>query len=134
MAILIVGIPNAGKTTFSERFGNVIHADEYPEPRYLTFPKAVKEIGIGVVAEGFVNSARCRKDFIEAAGDGEKICIWLDTPLEVCVERERQGRKRGYDFVERLAERFEPPTYDEGWDEIIIVRGKDGDNDKIMPL
>lgn len=123
MAILIVGIPNAGKTTLSGRFGNVIHADECPEPRYLTFPKAVEEIGSGVVAEGFVNSARCRKDFIEAAGDGEKVCIWLDAPLELCIERERQGRKRGDGFVRIHAKHFEPPTLNEGWDVIIRLKG-----------
>ena len=52
-------------------------------------------------------------------------CIWLDTPLEICLDRERNGRKRSDHLVIWANDEFEPPTLDEGWDEIIIIRGDD---------
>lgn len=51
----------------------------------------------------------------------KKTCIWIDTPLEECIQRE--DRNRPIEIILLHADTFEPPTYDEGWDEIIVIKG-----------
>ena len=124
MITLICGLPNAGKTTYSSQFTNVVHRDECPHPQYITFPQMVAETKGDVYAEGVYNTKITRKTFLNTVEHRHErtVCIWLDTPLDVCIERENNGRKRGEYLVRREAEHFEPPTYDEGWDEIIVIR------------
>lgn len=68
-----------------------------------------------VVVEGIYYDPHERKKLREAyKGKGSR-CIFLDTPIE--VRRERMKRNiREYPFP--------IPTKDEGWDEIIILRGE----------
>lgn len=112
---LIIGLPNAGKTTFSDRFANVYHRDGMN-------PSELEEIikQDGVVIEGLFSRRNTRKSILRKASKPCR-CIWLDTPIDVCKKRETRGRKNG--FFEMHNRLFEPPTLDEGWDEIIIVRG-----------
>lgn len=68
-----------------------------------------------VVVEGIYNTAERRKSLLEAyKGDGEKICIWIDTPLDVI-------KKRLFIQLPSTAFNFEPPTLNEGWDSITII-------------
>ena len=121
--ILVIGIPGAGKTTFSRRFANVVHRDDCPHPQHETFPRIVAASGGDVVAEGVVNSRKMRKLLLDALPtEWEKTCIWLDTPLDACIGRETSGRNRPLD-LRGHASRFEPPTLDEGWDEIVRISG-----------
>lgn len=124
MITLICGLPNAGKTTYSQRFSPCIHLDDCDEPRLSTFAAAVAAVDGDVWAEGVCNSAKSRKGFLRRLRHrpDRKVCVWLDTPLEVCLEREEGYRRRPADMVYRHAQMFEPPTLEEGWDEIIIVR------------
>ena len=55
--------------------------------------------------------------------DGKK-CIFINTPLEICLSRCDNGRKEN--IVKYMFNVFEPPTKEECWDEIIIF-----DYDKI---
>lgn len=120
--IAIIGLPNAGKTTFSARFENVIHLDDFPPLKFINCNEAVRKAGEYVVAEGIYN-LRCRRERLLEAyqGNCKKVCIWVDTPLEVCLAR--NGRDR--ETVLIAAQMFEPPTYDEGWDEIIRITAED---------
>ena len=115
MFVLICGLPRAGKTTYSKKFENVIHLDE------LRFMKSVqfrlRENGTGDVAvDGVYHKANDRISLLNEYKGLQKVCIWLDTPVEM-----KQSR-RGYDS--RCEYPFEPPTLEEGWDEIIIIRGE----------
>lgn len=68
-----------------------------------------------VVVEGIYHKPEARKEVCEAyKGEGKKVCIWLNTPLE--VRSQRQG------FCPFDKTRFEPPTEAEGWDEIIVIK------------
>lgn len=118
MLTLICGIPNAGKTTYSQRYNNVIHEDDIQKIDKICEMVSKEN---DVCAEGvFINSWRRQK--VASAYKGErKICIWLDTPLEECISRE--DRSRSTVLVRNCNSMFEPPTFDEGWDEIIIIRG-----------
>ena len=57
-----------------------------------------------------------RKGLLQAyKGKGTK-CIWLNTPIE--IKKTREGYSKNCEYF------FEPPTYEEGWDEIIIIGDK----------
>ena len=121
--ILICGIPNAGKTTYSSRYDNVIHFDEVlGRDRRDKVVEAVKQDN-SVVVEGVYGKASERKRLAEASED-HNTCIFLDTPLEKCEERERIGRTRSTRLVRWAHEDFETPTFDEGWDTIITIKEK----------
>lgn len=119
MLTLICGLPRAGKTTYSKRFGNVVHLDDYIYlPMLLRYERCNQKAKTenDVVIEGIYHTAKIRVDLVHSyKGQGLK-CIWLDTPLEV--------KKRRCGYVPSMNFPFEPPTLDEGWDEIIIIRGE----------
>lgn len=120
MITLVCGLPSSGKTTYSQQFSNVIHRDEYPD----TFCDLVAKAEGDVVAEGVYNTQKIRERFLKviATKKVKKVCIWIDTPMEICLEREKKGRKRGDFLIMNAARQFESPSYDEGWDEIWVVQ------------
>lgn len=114
MITLICGYPRAGKTTYSQKYDNVIHLDTvkgYMGSRYRGVYKVVSETDGDVVVEGVFGRVKERTELLKAY-KGKKVCIWLDTPLEVREKREGYIKHRDY---------FEPPTLEEGWDEIIKI-------------
>ena len=120
MLMLICGTPNAGKTTYSSRFDNALHLDEIG-----TTDKVIgemKQIDGDVVVEGYFGNAESRRKVRSAYG-GEARCVFIDISVEESIKREKRNR---HEAILRNASRFfEPPTLDEGWDEIIIIRGDD---------
>lgn len=125
--VLICGLPNAGKTTHSDKYFNVVHFDDISYWRaddHFEKCNALVTKSIGdVCVEGVYNTAKRRQELLEVCNKNYKKCIWIDTPVEICLQRERNGRMRGDHLVLHHAKTFEPPTLDEGWDEIIIIRG-----------
>ena len=125
--ILITGIPNAGKTTYSKRFDNVIHFDEVKgRDRRNKVVSAVVDNN-NICVEGVYGTPKERIPLIQAS-DTYNVCIWLDTSVEECVYREVHGRNRSERLVQWAYEEYIPPTLDEGWDEIRIIKdGKETD-------
>lgn len=121
MLTLICGVPNAGKTTYSKRFSNVIHLDDV-KPNGKAPTKVIQDMVESqddVCVEGTYLVARQRRELAAAYNGDRKICIWLDAPLEVCIAREDRGRSNS---LHRLCnEAMQPPTLDEGWTEVIRV-------------
>lgn len=116
MLTLICGLTRAGKTTYSERYDKeiVIHLDK-TRNFYKGVEKAVKERTGDIVVDGVFSKKFRRLGLLNAyQGDGPKKCIWLDTPDEIRMNRPG--------FIKYCDNEFEPPTYDEGWDEIEIIR------------
>lgn len=113
MITLIMGHPNAGKTTYSEQYENVVHLDDYPFPKFLRCNEAASEHIGDVVIEGIYN-LRCRREkLLEACSHHDrKVCIFLDIPADECNKRDTRGHIAGF---------LIPPTYDEGWDEIKVI-------------
>lgn len=112
MLTLICGMPRAGKTTYAKRFNNVIHLDGLG---YHNVKTKVSPRTDDITVEGVYEHPRQRARLIEAyKGKGAR-CIWLDTPLEVRKTRPMWQPYHGLEFI--------PPTLEEGWDEIIIIRG-----------
>ena len=110
MMVLICGQPNAGKTTYSKRFKNVVHFDDYIG-RYEDGYRIVESMD-DVCVEGLFTKRKTRLALLKAYKGNDKVCYWIDTPIEVCKERA--------DF--KGTRHFEPPSYDEGWDEIKVIK------------
>ena len=115
--IVIIGFSNSGKTSYSEQFEDVFHLDQGFTTRML--PQKGD-----IVIEGVFLRKKMRKKILDAIDKQkyEKICIWIDTPIELCIEREHEGRKRPDSLLYSQSIRFQPPEYDEGWDKIIVIR------------
>lgn len=120
--ILIIGIPNAGKTQYSMQYKDVIHFDDVWSTNIYEYLREEVRRKNDVCIEGVFGN-RSNREILVNESTKRNTCIWLDTPLEVCLERERKGRKRSDHLVLWANEDFEPPTLEEGWDEIIIIRG-----------
>lgn len=121
--ILIIGIPNAGKTTYSMQYENVVHLDNFTGGKYKKCIATASNLDNACV-EGVFHQRSQRERLLEAVKEkGERnICIWLDTPIEECLRRERESRKRPDMITLNLFSSFQPPTLDEGWDEIQIIK------------
>lgn len=118
--ILIIGLPDAGKTTYAAQYDNVIHMDDiYGRHKYQKVIDAVWQ-DPALVVEGVFGKADVRKQLVQASSQ-HNTCIWLDVPVEECLKRERADRQRPDQMIIWAAEDFEPPTYEEGWDEIIHI-------------
>lgn len=116
MLTMIMGLPNAGKTTYSKQFNNVVHQDE--ERRTDKVCEKVSQMSECVVEGIFASSVQRRRVLDAYQGDYTK-CIFLDISLDTSIKREDRGRKPF--ILENCAKHFSRPTYDEGWDEIIII-------------
>lgn len=116
MFTLICGLPRSGKTTYSKRFDNVIHLDTdggYPGVAHLLKRKKQYNSDEDIILEGVYNTIERRKRIMQIyKGDYFK-CIWINTPKQ--IRQKREGYDKYCDFL------FEPPSFEEGWNEIIII-------------
>lgn len=123
---LICGVPNAGKTTYSERYENVIHFDNVRhrsiDEQFRNCDMLAAKAKGSVCVEGVYNSVKRRKEFLAAVRnkDAKKVCVWMDTPAEVCARRLKIGGAAMIVFSH--FKNFEEPTKEEGWDEIIRIK------------
>lgn len=125
----------AGKTTFSHQLVKQYNAARYSfdemkcfkhsdliEPIIESFNK-----GKSVVVDALYSKIKFRKELLQAIKDidCERILIYVNTPLEECIRR-NAGRENPLPefIVKDIYSRFERPTLDEGWDEIIYYKGE----------
>lgn len=124
--ILICGLPNSGKTSYSKQYKNVVHLDDYmvegkkAKEYFSICNKVAKNLGDNVVIEGVYNTARLRKKLLSLFPDSKNTCIYLDTDYDECIKRESRGRD--LEIINMWNKIFEKPSVDEGWDKIIIVK------------
>lgn len=118
---MIIGLPNSGKTTYSQRYTDTVHYDLLNFTTRQRYARLGELVALGEAVFEGVFGERCRRMELlsKCPPDEQKICIWLNTPLEVCLARENRGRPP--EVVLHHWRMFEPPTLDEGWDEIIII-------------
>ena len=136
--IVLCGIPGSGKTTMSAQLAEQHNAklycfDSLPHAHHPKYADAVrsqmhKDIaedlrnGQSVVVDDLHTKLKWRQGLLSAVADIDckKILVVMDTPLEECLRRNANREMRLPDFVvESIHQSFEPPTLDEGWDEII---------------
>lgn len=119
--ILICGIPNSGKTTYSSKYEEVIHYDDIKGSlKKNKILEIVKNNNFSIV-EGTYELSKDREKLVKSSKE-KNICIWLNTELNTCLEREKSYRKRPEQITLWSFEKFEPPTYEEGWDKIIVIK------------
>jgi predicted kinase len=152
--ILTVGIPGAGKTTYTKEYvksnPNTIHLSSDTIRAELYGDESIQ----GNPAEVF---SLMQKRAIEALNDGKNViydatnitrkdrasiisicpkfvkieCHIIWAPIETCIERDAaRERTVGRAVIDRMLKRFQAPFYDECIDEIIIVRPDDWDWDE----
>lgn len=136
---MICGLPGAGKTTLartmsSENGTAVVGYDEcltecvplllknqmrHADVINVVIEK-IREIlvaGKDVIYDAVNTNVKKRKKVLDAVQDISGIeiaCIYVDTPLDICITR------GGKPIAQAFARSFEPPTEDEGFDEIIV--------------
>lgn len=135
MKILYVmcGIPGSGKSTLSKQIANKHNAvrlslDEMNYVRqFKLIPHVIENLenGESVVADSLYTKLQWRTELLEAVKNIEcrRVLICMDTPLDVCIQRNRGRENPLPDFVvEHQPEKYEKPTLEEGWDEIIYIK------------
>ena len=122
--VLICGLPNAGKTTYSRRYDNVIHFDTVParvgDTQYDACNRLAAETAGDVCVEGVYNQRKTRAGLLAACRDkSPKVCVFIDTPPDVCAARETRNRPAG--LIRAHNKTLQRPDLSEGWDEIITI-------------
>ena len=151
--ILLIGPPGAGKTTYAEKYiskhnntvllssdkirkelwGDEATQGDNNEVFYKMQTRAVDGLNFGydVIYDATNMTRKDRAGIISACPKFARIeahIIWA--PIESCIERDA-ARKRtvGKEVIDRMLKRFQVPYYDEGIDEINIIRPENFDWD-----
>lgn len=145
VVVLAIGLPGSGKTTWFKRRGvtplssdllrNILF-DNITEQRYqgLVFSTLRSLLRARLIARmpwNYVDatnlSPRERRQWIRMARSlGYEVhAVFFDVPLEVCLERNRRReRVVPEDIMQRMASKLRPPTFEEGFSKVIVVRVK----------
>lgn len=143
--VLAIGLPGSGKTTWFSRRGvtplssdllrNILF-DDVEEQRYqgLVFSTLRSLLRARLIARmpwNYVDatnlSAHERRQWIKMASSFgyETQAVFFDVPLEVCLERNRKrDRNVNEEVMRKMAEKLKPPTFEEGFAKITVVRVK----------
>lgn len=139
----MLGIPGSGKTTKAVSLGcGVVCPDEIRETFNVDSPAAFEiafaEVRIAlrngedVVFDATNTLRRWRVDSIAAGRPhADKVfCVWMDTPLEVCIARHHERMRQGIrmtlpdSVIVRMSQQLadNPPELYEGFDEIVRIQ------------
>lgn len=143
--VLAIGLPGSGKSSWFKRRGvtplssdllRTILFDNITEQRYqdLVFGTLRSLLRARLIARmpwNYVDatnlSPKERVGWIKMAKEFgyEAHAVFFDVPVEVCKERNlRRARMVPDEVMDRFAQKLRPPTFDEGFSKIIVVRVK----------
>jgi predicted kinase len=145
VVVLTIGLPGSGKTTWFKRRGvtplssdmlRSLLFDDITEQRYqgLVF-SALRSLLLARLKArmpwNYVDASNLaayeRRQWIKMAKSfGYEVhAVFFDVPLEVCLERNRKRERQvKEEVVQRMAAKLKPPTFDEGFAKITVVRVK----------
>ena len=147
VVVLAIGLPGSGKTTWFKRRGvtplssdmlRSILFDDITEQRYqgLVFSTLRSLLRARLIARmpwNYVDASNLapheRRQWIKMArGFGYEVhAVFFDVPLEVCLDRNRRRERQvKEEVIQRMAAKLKPPSFDEGFGKITVVRVKKG--------
>lgn len=144
--ILLCGIPGAGKTHYAKNYialqNNTIHlssdsirAELYGDETTQGNPaevfslmqkRAVEALNNGqnVIYDSTAMTRKDRQGIISVCPKFAKIeCYIIWAPIEVCIQRDAdRERTVGKEVIDKMLKRFQAPYYDEGIEDIKVIR------------
>jgi len=143
--VLAIGLPGSGKSSWFKRHNitplssDLLRAllfDDPTEQRYqdLIFSNLRSMLRARLIARrpmNYVDATNLtpheRQGWIKLAKDyGYEVqAVFFNVPLEVCLERNaKRHRVVAEDVMRRMASKLKPPTFDEGFSKVTVVRVK----------
>lgn len=145
LVVLAIGLPGSGKSSWFKRHNitplssdmvRQILFDDATEQRFqdLVFSNLRSMLRARLIARRPLNyldatnlTPHDRHTWIKLAKDFsyEVQAVYFDVPLEVCLERnQRRQRVVPEDLMRKMAAKLKPPTFEEGFSKITVVRVK----------
>jgi predicted kinase len=146
--ILAIGLPGSGKSSWFKR-NNItplssdmlrqVLFDDAQEQRFqdLVFSNLRSMLKARLIARrplNYVDATNLtpheRASWVKLAKDyGYEVqAVYFDVPLEVCLERNRRRQRFvDEDVMRRMASKLKPPTFEEGFSKVTVVRVKKKD-------
>jgi predicted kinase len=145
VVVLAIGLPGSGKSTWFKRRGvtplssdllRTVLFDDITEQRYqhLVFSTLRSILRARMIARMPWNyldatnlSPKERRTWIQMAREfGYEVHgVFFDVPLEVCLDRNRRRQRMVREEIMRnMAAKLRPPSFDEGFSRITVVRVK----------
>ncbi len=145
VVVLAIGLPGSGKSSWFKRHDirplssdllRELLFDDAEEQRFqdLVFSNLRSMLKARLIARrplSYVDATNLtphdRHSWIKLAKDyGYDVQgLFFDVPLEVCLERHaRRGRVVPEDIMRRMAAKLKPPTFEEGFSKLTVVRVK----------
>jgi predicted kinase len=150
IVVLAIGLPGSGKSSWFKRHNvaplssDMVRAllfDDVREQRFqdLVFSNLRSMLKARLIAKRPMNyvdatnvTPQERQHWIKLAKDYnyEVHAVFFDVPLEVCLERhQRRDRVVPEDVMRRMAAKLKPPSFQEGFAKITVVRVKKKDSE-----
>ena len=150
IVVLAIGLPGSGKSSWFKRHNvtplssDMVRSllfDDVREQRFqdLVFSNLRSMLKARLIARrptNYVDATNLtpheRQHWIKLAKDYnyEVHAVFFDVPLEVCIERhQRRDRVVPEDVMRRMAAKLKPPSFQEGFAKITVVRVKKKDPD-----
>jgi predicted kinase len=145
VVVLAIGLPGSGKSSWFKRHNirplssdllRELLFDDAEEQRFqdLVFSNLRSMLKARLIARrpmSYVDATNLtphdRSSWIKLAKDyGYEVHgVFFDVPLEICMERHfRRSRVVAEDVMRKMAAKLKPPTFDEGFSKLTVVRVK----------